>query len=117
MTNELLNQLSQGLISPKEAYTQLYQYRSNQKPSKPRKAHFIKFRIIIPDERGVTRFLAFLFLLPIPLFVAKLFLRKMKFESTEMGISKADLMSMVSTRGILINVTAKDRTKIYIKTL
>ncbi|MFA5697091.1 MAG: hypothetical protein WC888_01515 [Candidatus Izemoplasmatales bacterium] len=64
MTNELLNQLSQGLISPKEAYTQLYQDRSNQKPSKPRKAHFIKFRIIIPDERGGYSFSRF------PVFIA-----------------------------------------------
>ncbi|MDD3126701.1 MAG: hypothetical protein WC479_03895 [Candidatus Izemoplasmatales bacterium] len=117
MMNEPLNQLSQGLISPKEAYRQLFGDCPKQKVNKPKKAHFIKIRVVIPNETGVTRFLAFLLLMPVPIFLAKIILRKVQLDPTEMGISKTDLMQMVSTRGILINVTAKDGVKIYIKTL
>ncbi|HOW38644.1 MAG TPA: hypothetical protein PLZ76_07020 [Bacillota bacterium] len=116
MTNEILLQISQGLMKPREAYRELYRV-----PRAPRKgrAHFLKLRIRIPGERGLSAFLAFLFLFPLPLFIVRLFLRKMKPESMggDVPFTPAQMMELIRYRGINIEVKAKDGTRVLIKTL
>jgi len=115
MINSTLLKLSTGQLSKTQAYKELY---STPKVSRRRRAHFVKIRIIIPDEKGVTRFLAFLFLLPMPLFFAKIALRHMKnTESNEIPMSKEDLLTMISIKGIKLDVKTHTGEKIYVKTI
>ncbi|PKL00873.1 MAG: hypothetical protein CVV56_03445 [Tenericutes bacterium HGW-Tenericutes-1] len=115
MNNQTLLKLSTGELTKAQAYKALY---SQPKIQRSRKAHFVKIRIVIPEERGVTRFLAFLFLFPIPLFFAKILLRKMNnTETMEIPISKEDLLRMISVKGIKLDVNIQSGEKIYIKTL
>ena len=103
-------------MKPREAYRELY--RVPRVPSKGR-AHFLKLRIRVPGERGITTFLAFLFLFPLPLFIVRMFLRKMKPESIggDMPFTPAQLMELIRYRGIIIDVKAKDGTRVLFKTL
>jgi len=115
MKNEILIKLANKEISTKEAYQSLYpkvvQHRR-------RRAHFVKLRITIPDEVGVTRFLRFLFFFPTPIFLGRMFLRFVKDnDGDNLPITKSELFQMLTTKGILLNVTAKSGEKIYIKTL
>jgi len=115
MKNEILLQLSNKEISTKEAYHLLY---PKVVQHKRRRAHFVKFRISIPDEVGVNRFLRFLFLCPTPIFLARIVLKFVKdTDGDNLSIPKSELFRMLTVRGILLNVTAKSGEKIYIKTL
>lgn len=115
MNNQTLLKLSTGELTKAQAYKALY---SQPKIKRSRRAHFVKIRIIIPEERGVTRFLAFLFLLPMPLLFAKILLRKMNnAETNEIPISKDDLLRMISVKGIKLDVKTHTGEKIFIKTL
>lgn len=115
MNNQTLLKLSSGQLTKKQAYHELY---PRQKIIRKRKAHFVKIKIIIPDEAGVSRFLAFLFFLPIPLLFAKIAVKKMKnSESYGISISNEELLNLVSVRGIKIEVQSNSGEKIYIKTL
>ncbi len=115
MNNQTLLKLSSGELTKKQAYHELY---STKRIIRQRRAHFVKIKIIIPDEAGVTRFLAFLFLLPIPLTFAKIALRKMKnTESSDIPISKEEMLKLISVRGIKIDVQSNSGEKIYIKTI
>jgi len=115
MNNQTLLKLSSGQLSKKKAYRELY---AKSKNTRFRKAHFIKIRIIIPDEVGVSRFLAFLFLLPFPICFAKMILRRMKNTvSNEIPMSKEELMGLISVKGIKIDVNSNSGERIYIKTM
>lgn len=88
-----------------------------------RRAHFIKLRIVIPEERGVTAFLAFLFLLPVPLWVVRAILqRALKEERKEekvsnLPFSERQLLDLIAYKGILVEVKTQEGQKIYIKTI
>jgi len=115
MNNQTLLKLSTGQLSKSQAYKALY---ATPKVRMGRRAHFVKLRIVIPEEKGVTRFLTFLFLLPIPLFFAKIALRKMKnTESNEIPISKDELLRLISVKGIKLSVNTHTGEKIFIKTI
>lgn len=114
MMNETLIQLSQGTIHPKAAYKELY---GVPKIPRLRKAHFIKLRIRIPDEKGVNGLLAFLLLFPIPLFVVRMILRRVNKGMEDVPISKDEIMNLISYKGILVEVTAHKGEKILIKTI
>ncbi len=115
MENTILQQLRNREISAKEAYEDLY---PKVKFQKPRRAHFVKLRIIIPNEKGVTRFLKILFLLPAPLFMVKLGLRFVKFDSDgDMPLSKSEIIKMISYKGIIVDVKTHSGEKVIIKTI
>jgi len=112
--NEILTKLSNNELSVAKAYKGLY----SQPQRHRRRAHFIKLRITIPDERGVTRFLAFLFFFPIPLFIGKIALRKMNNSSQyQIPLSKDELLDLISVHGIKIEVKTHDGEHIVIKTI
>lgn len=112
--NETLNQLSQGMIPTRTAYKELF---GTPKVPRMRKAHFVKLQIRIPEEKGVNRFLAFLFLFPIPLFIVKMIIRRATKETEEIPLSKDQIMSLIGYRGVLVEVTSHEGEKIIIKTL
>lgn len=115
MENQILLKLTSGQLSKKQAYRSLY---PKQKLSKRKRAHFVKIRIKIPDEVGVSRFLALLFLFPVPLFFAKMILRRVKnTESYDMPFTVNEFAEMISVRGIKIDVQTKSGEKIFIKTI
>ncbi len=115
MENTTLQLLRNREISTKEAYDNLY---SKVRFQKPRRAHFIKIRIIIPGEKGVTRFLRVLFLFPAPMFLVKLGLRLAKFDSNEdMPLSKSEILKLISYKGIIVNVKSHSGEKVIIKTI
>ena len=115
MDNQTLLKLSNGQLTKHQAYRTLF---IESRLPRRRKAHFVKIRIVIPDEVGVTRFLAFLFLMPVPLFFAKMILRRMKnTDSNDFPFSNNELVKMISVRGIKIDIKTNSGEKILIKTI
>ncbi|MBU1144311.1 MAG: hypothetical protein KJ971_00455 [Firmicutes bacterium] len=115
MVNNVLFQLRENEISPKEAYKELYPKGTK---TKMRRAHFVKLKIRIPEEKGVNRFLGVLFLLPLPLFLVKFGLRLAKnIDEDTLPMPKDELLRMISYRGIKLSVNAKSGEKIIIKTI
>ena len=115
MANDILEKLNNGELTVQKAYKKLYGKRT--RPIHLKKAHFVKLRIIIPDEKGVTRFLAFLFLCPLPLFIARWAMKYAKGDwESETGMSKNEILEMISAPGIRINVNTNSGEKIIIKT-
>jgi len=115
MENNILMQLKNNEINKKAAYKQLY-----PKASKPRlrRARFVKLRIFIPDSKGVTRFMAILFWLPFPIFLVRFALRFAKLENNEsIPLTKGEIMKLISSKGIKIDVRTHSGEKIYIKTI
>ena len=114
---EVLNQLNQKELKTKEAYSLLY---DEPKQRKPRQAGFIKCKIRIPENRGITVLLGFLFLLPIPLFIVKMVLRK-KLRSVQISekipLSADEIIQLISYRGIKVDVSTSDHVKVLIKTI
>jgi len=117
MNLQVLNECHDKKLSPKAAYRQLYEATPKHKTGR---AHFVKLRIVIPDDAKVTRFLAFLFALPTPLFIARIALRHMKENmeaSAGLSMSKQDIMRLIATKGIKIDVKTTDGTNVFIKTI
>lgn len=113
---EVLTKLSNHEIKTKEAYNLLYKEITERKP---RKASFVKMKIIIPDEKKVTLFLAILFALPIPIFILKLVMsRKMKEEiSDQFPITYKDAFDLIAVKGVKLKVNTKSKEQILIKTI
>ncbi len=111
---EILNKLGNRELSKKEVYRSLY-----PKPRKPRRAHFVKLKITIPDEKGVSRLLSVLFFLPAPMFLVRWIMRRAVKQEylKQSGMSKADIMKLVSMAGVRVFVHAKDGTRVAIKTI
>ena len=117
---EILKLLDENKISVKKAYKQIY--RSGNVIRFTNRAHFIKLKIIIPDEKGVNTFLRILFFLPFPIFILDLVLPFIKMDG--MGIdkigldlSKADILKLIKSKGINIVVNASSNERIIIKTI
>lgn len=116
MQNQVLAQLSNNEINVRKAYAELY---GSSRTARYPRAHFLKLKIRIPEHRGTSRFLAFLFWLPMPLFYVRIGLSFVKAKDGEdpLPIPKQEIMKLLSYRGIQVEVDAKDGTKILIKTL
>ncbi|HPQ61742.1 MAG TPA: hypothetical protein PLH02_02520 [Bacillota bacterium] len=109
-----MKKLSNKEISVKKAYASLYEA---EKSPKKHRASFVKLRITIPEEKGVNRFLAFLFFCPIPIFIFRWALRLAKTDlQAESGLSKKDIIELVSTKDIFIDVKTESGEKIRIRT-
>lgn len=114
MTNEILLGLRDNSITPAEAYQELY---PKQKDFKMRRAHFVKLRIRIPEDKAVTRLLRVLFLLPVPLILVKILLKFVKAEETEsLPLTKQEIYRLISYRGIKVEIKSKSGENISIKT-
>ena len=120
MNSAILTNLQENKISIEEAYKEIFGYKSkSRKTNSYRKAHFIKFRVTVPDQKGVNSFLRVLFLFPFPLFLVKiiLFFIKSKNYENKFYLTKDDLMNIISTKNININISASTGEKILIKTI
>lgn len=110
--NEILIQTKNKSMSSRKAYKLLY-----QKPKRSKKAHFVKIRIKVPNEKFANGLLSFLFFIPLPIFIVKLVLNFAKLGETDIEFSKSEIKQIISYRGIDIKVNASDQTKVHIKTI
>lgn len=112
---ETLNQLYENKISVNKAYKYIYGDAPQLK-----KAHFVKLKVKINDSRGISILLAILFFIPIPLSIVKMFarfaLKKGYKDLKDIPLSIDDIMQVISTKGIKVDVDAHDEAKIYLKT-
>lgn len=114
--SEVLNQLSLKEINQLEAYRLLF---PKVRTRKARKAKFVKLKIYIPENKGVSLFINLLFFLPLPITLVSFFLRK-KINNTisdQLPMSYKEFIDVASIKGARIEVLAKDRTKILIYTI
>jgi len=113
--NEVLTQLSNKEINSKEAYKLLY---SEHKERKPRRAHFLKVKIRVPEEGAANIFLGLILFFPIPLFIVRMILRRfIKDEVTEQfQMSKAEIIKLISIRGVKVKINTHTNEKIYVRT-
>lgn len=118
MTTNTLARLQTNEISPQAAYKELYK-KKRQKMQFTRKAHFIKLRIIVPGEVVATRFLRVLFFFPLPIFIIRFIFMFVKFDkySNDLQMSKQDILKMISSKGINLDVNTKSGEKVVIKTI
>lgn len=114
--NEVLNQLSLNEINSKRAYETLY---PKIKKRKARRSRFVKLRFKIPDSKGVSALLNTLFLFPIPISIVLFFLRKKLDQpiDDQIPMSIKDLIDMAAVKNTFIEVLAKDKTHILVKTI
>lgn len=113
-TEQVLNLLTKGEISPKKAYKHLYNGENTIKFTN--RAHFLKLRVIVPGEKGVNTFLRILFFMPIPLFIFRFALQFVNIDKYDIPFSKTELLEMISSKGISVNVNASSNEKVIIKT-
>lgn len=113
---EVLNQVKQKKIHPKKAYKMMYQ---KSRIRKPKRAHFVKIGVNIPDEKGVNAFLKVLLFLPIPIWIVKVILRKRADQklSDEFPITFKEMMNLMMIRGSMVDVKTHDHVKVLIKTI
>lgn len=115
MKNQTLVRLEHKEIGKRQAYRELY-----PKPARvalPKRAHFVKLRFRIPESKGVTAFLGFLFLLPTPLFFVRIILGFVKFDKEDVPFTKKELMRLIAVRGLKVDVRSTDGVNVFIKTL
>ncbi|MFP4186977.1 MAG: hypothetical protein ACLFSU_02260 [Acholeplasmataceae bacterium] len=111
---EILNKLGARELSKRKAYRALYPKRR-----KPRRAHFVKVKLAIPDEKGVSRLLAVLLFFPIPLFLVQWIMRRAIKEKqlARSGLTQADVLELVSIAGVRVFIHAKDGTRVAFRTI
>ncbi len=114
MSNQILLDLKDQLISPKEAYKELYSSKSKRKL---RKAHFVKIKVRVPDDKAANRILRIFLLFPFPLFLIRIALRFVKDDSDSLPLSKNEIYELISYRGINVNVKSKNGELVIIKTI
>ncbi|PKK97002.1 MAG: hypothetical protein CVV58_03475 [Tenericutes bacterium HGW-Tenericutes-3] len=116
---EVLNQLNKNELSSKKAYRLLF---NSPKERKVRKAGFVKVRIRVPESKGATIFLSVLLLLPMPLFLVKLFIpKKIKYGtnniSDQFQMTFGEVLELISLHGIKIDIQTNENVRVFIKTI
>lgn len=112
MQDMILKDVAQGYLSPKKAYRSLYFQKR-----RVRRAHFIKIRIHILGEKGTNRLLKILLFFPVPLFIVRFALRFIKMDKMQnMPLDKADIIKLIHSKGIRIDVTSATQERIQIRT-
>ena len=114
-TEQVLSLLSKGEISPRKAYKNLYSNKDTIRFTN--RAHFLKLRVIIPGEKGVNTLLRVLFFIPIPLFIFRFAIQFVNIDKYDMPFSKAEMLDMITSKGISVNVNASSNEKVIIKTI
>jgi len=113
---EVLNQLEDKQIDYKRAYHLLY---PNIEEKKPGRAHFIKVKIKIPDQTGVNVLLSVLLVLPIPIWLIRMIIRRrneIKFND-DFKMDPKDLIDLISLKGVKVMIKASSNERIYLKTI
>lgn len=73
---EVLEKLQNNEVTVDEAMKEMYPVNDKKEPKPGKRAHFIKFKIHVPDEgKGINTFLKILFAIPIPMIFARMGLR------------------------------------------
>ena len=113
---EVLNQLESKQIDYKTAYHLLYPKIEERKPQR---AHFIKVKIRIPDQSGVNALLSVLLILPIPIFIIRWVIKKRSDIKlgNDFNISPEDLITLISLKGVKVNIIASSNERILLKTI
>lgn len=107
MKKRVLKQLQKGEITSYEAYNKIYKV-------KPRRARFAKLKIDVQDSPGVSRFLRFLFLLPLPLFFASFAVKKLNEQEEGFNLSIKELKKYARGTKILVE---SDEANVHIRIL
>lgn len=115
MNDNILVQLHKNEITPKQAYKELYDLAPQPKM---KRAHFVKIRIRVPEEKGVSTFLGILFALPFPLFIVRFAFKRIKnLDVSNLSMTKDELLNLISYKGIKVQIESASGEKVYIKTL
>lgn len=120
MDTGVLLDLQNDRIDPKTAYKKLYKREKIKRVPLFKRAHFVKLKIIIPEEKGVNTFLRVLFFLPFPILLLRIilsFIKTDKWDEDDIPLTKREIMNLISHRGIKVKVNAKSGEKVYIKTI
>jgi len=114
--DEVLTQISQKEIKPKQAYRMLYPHT---KQRKPRRASFVKIHVHANEGKAVNIFLGIILLLPIPIFLIKWIVGKRadKIVNEQFNITAREFLQMISIRGVRVDVKSKDNERVLIKTI
>lgn len=115
MKNQTLVRLEHKEIGKRQAYRELYP--KPEKIRQPKRAHFVRLRFRIPESKGATAFLGFLFLLPTPLVFVRIVLGFVKFDKEDVPFTKNELMRLIAVRGLKVDIRSNDGVHIFIKTL
>lgn len=112
---EVLNELNQNQLKPEQAYNLLFKA---PKERKPRKAHWVKVKIRIPESKGVTLLLAILLALPIHIGIIKWIISKRvnKPINDQIPLTPRELIELVAVKGVRVNIQTKTREHILIRT-
>ena len=105
--NTVLKKIENNELTPQEALKQLYpvKYKGAGK-----RAHFIKMKIVIPEEgKGLNTFLRILFAIPFPMILARMGLRLGGRFIKDDDLDVAELTKMLKySRNTIINVDSED---------
>ncbi len=119
MSMDTLVRLQDKAISPEEAYEKLYKKPKSTRVPFFRRAHFVKLKINVPDQKGVNSFLRVLFFIPMPLLILRILLSFAKLDqfNDDIQMSKREIINLISHRGIKVQVNTHSGEKVLIKTL
>lgn len=114
--DEVLTQISQKEIKPKQAYRMLY---PQTKQRKPRRASFVKIHVKTDEGKAINIFLGIILFLPIPIFLIKWIVgrRTNMVLNEELNITADEFLQMISVRGVRIEVKSKDNERVLVKTI
>lgn len=119
MYSTTLARLKANEISPEKAYKELFKREGKIRVPFFKRAHFIKLRIRIPEQRGVNTFLAVLFFIPMPILFLRIIMGFIKLDrfSDDIPLTKRELINLIAYKGVRIKVNAKSGEKILIRTI
>ena len=114
-----LAKLQDNKITPEKAYNEIYKKRKQNKVHIFRRAHFVKLKILVPDQKGVNRFLRVLFFMPFPLVILRIVLGFVKLDkySDDIPFTKSEMIGLIRHRGVKVEVNSHSGEKVLIKTI
>lgn len=122
MPKEALEKLEKQELTPEDAYQTLFEQDEKiKKPQMFRKAHLVKMKITIPEQKGVNTLLRVLFFIPFPLFLVRIAMGFVKIDKyvdkVDLPLTKSEIYRLISYRGIKVHVNANSGERILIKTI
>jgi hypothetical protein len=120
VNNQLLYECSTKKRSAKATYKELFEPMKPTPVVKQKRAHFVKLRLTIPDEPKVSRWINFLFFLPISILFIRIclsFVKLEKYAGESIPISKQDMIRLLSVKGSAVHVKSNDGVIVDIKTI
>lgn len=108
----ILRKVENKTLSPQRAYREIYYPK--QRLTFTNRAHFVKLKIHMGQEKGVNIFLKLLFMIPFPIIIVKMILRFLKRNITN-DITNKDLSDLLDAKGSNISINAASGEQIGIK--